>query len=394
MAIANGTFSYMPPRILQRFEIDLQVIPAYLAQKKDCVVVREKIEKAWQTYMRELGFELPEFILRESIENSESLNKRIGYLRPWGWSPVTHRFFKDIKPLCCQSYRNIPNYNWEESHKDLYSRITSLEIYKYIVSNYNYDFLSGSKDTPSVCYNISEIEQLLGTYRKIIVKAPWSSSGRGILIIRGNELTTPEKQWISGILKNQKYIMVEELRDKLFDISFHYYIDEKSKVNYIGNASFKTDDKGAYVGNNLQAIPKRLNSELKDFLSNDKIEQLADILKEALMKSPLAKEYYGYLGVDAYVYRTQEGLKIFPCVEINLRYNMGTLNLKLRDIVHPDAEGLIITDRIIKGSVCEFVESMKKNHPIEYKDEKLLKGFIPLTPSNEDSEFIYYLLME
>lgn len=394
LAIANGTFSYMPPRLLQRFEADLEVIPAYFGRSNDYVIVKEDIDKDWQDFMKDLGFNLPKFILKEELNLPLRFNECIGFLRPWGWSPVTHNFFKEIKSYCSDAFKNTPNYNWDSAQKELYSRKTSLNIYKDIISSNKLDYFSGINDTPSICNNLEEVQDNLDKYGKIIVKAPWSSSGRGILIIRGKELSTPESQWISGILKNQKYIMVEELRDKLFDISFHYYIDQCTGVNYIGNASFSTDNKGAYVGNNLQAIPDNLDSEIKQFLTKDKIETIADLLKKGLEKSPLEKKYCGYLGVDAYVYRTEKGLKIFPCVEINLRYNMGTLNLRIRDFVHPKSEGLIITDRVMDESVSDFISRMKKEYPVLHKDGKLFKGFVPLTPAGKYSVFVNYLLMK
>ncbi len=394
LAIANGNFSYMPPRMLQRFETDLQVIPAYFAKANDYVVVNDYIDNDWQNFMKFLGFNLPKFILKEELHSPQILNNNIGFLKPWGWSPVAHNIFKDVKSHCSHYFKNTPNFNWSKEQKELYSRKTSLNIYKELITDNKLDFISGIEDTPIICYSLADVQENMNRYEKIIVKAPWSSSGRGILIILGKKLSIPDSQWISGILKSQKYIMLEELRDKIFDISFHYHISQSTGVNYIGNASFTTDNKGAYIGNNLQAVPANIDYEIKEFLTKDKIEIISNLLEKALNKSPLADKYYGYLGIDAYIYRTKEGLKVFPCVEINLRYNMGTLNLKIRDFVHPNSEGMIITDRILNNTVSNFISEMKNKYPISYKDNKPFKGFIPLTPAKEDTVFINYLLMK
>ncbi len=394
MAIANGTVSYMPPSILQKFERDLSVISSYFAKENDFVVVKDPIDESWVSYMKGLGFKLPNYILRDKIsENRELKNTELGFIRPWGWSPVVHNIFKNIRPLCSVNFQNTPNSIWCESHKDLYSRITALNIYNYITSNYDYDFLAGEDDVPKVCNSVKEVENLLERFDKLVVKAPWSSSGRGLLIIKDKSLSIQESQWISGILKNQSYIMAEEWREKLFDLSFHYFIDEKSRVKHIGNVSFFTDDKGSYQGNNLRALPSSLDESIYGFLRDGNMDVLSDILKDALEKSSLPENYYGYLGVDAYVYNTDDGLKIFPCVEINLRYTMGTLNLKMREFVTEDSEGYLVTRRVNHCSMPEFVKHMQVEYPIELKSGKLRKGFISLVPVNEETVFINYLLL-
>ena len=61
---------------------------------------------------------------------------------------------------------------------------------------------------PETGYSIEEIEQKMKT-GKYLVKAPWSSSGKGILVL-GKPIAVKEKERLHGILKRQGYVMLEK----------------------------------------------------------------------------------------------------------------------------------------------------------------------------------------
>lgn len=67
----------------------------------------------------------------------------------------------------------------------------------------------GKDIIPSECNTLAEI-RLLSEKENIVVKAPWSSSGKGVLFIPKGQITCKEEEVLSGILRKQGYVMVEK----------------------------------------------------------------------------------------------------------------------------------------------------------------------------------------
>ena len=134
-----------------------------------------------------------------------------------------------------------------------------------------------------------------------MVKAPWSSSGRGLQPV--TKLPVHPKVWekIMGIVKEQGYAIAEPFLNKQFDLSFQFEIVE-GKVHFLGFSHFQTDKKGRYLGSFLNGIPNGTSQELALF-----VQQSSDFLVKPLAKiieqSELPKNYEGHFGVDTLIYR-------------------------------------------------------------------------------------------
>ena len=110
----------------------------------------------------------------------------------------------------------------------------------------------------------------------------------------------------------------------------------RGKIEYIGISRFFSDKKGQYQGNFLNGWNVSASSGL--FFSEIEPEtvQYAETLPEiftphlikALESSEFAQLYDGNFGVDILIFRDENGeLKVNPCLEINVRQNMGLLSL-------------------------------------------------------------------
>lgn len=392
IAIANGTVSYMPNKTLSRFEKDLDVLPMHFANEKDVVLVNQLPDQEFIMLMQEAGISLPEFKQFESsIQDKDFVKSAKESLEPWGWSPRIHHIFKHLKDSCQQKFKNRPNAEWQANHKDLYSRKKALEVLNFFLDHTNNSFYIEKKQIAKICTSVSEIEELINQWKQIVIKAPWSSSGRGLQVLRQSHLNDSIIQWINGTLGIQGYVMVEPLLDKKHDFSLQYHIDAKSDVNYIGNGFFATNSNGQYDGNILGGMP----TEMKEFLSDDKMQKLSEDLKEALIACGVAQNHSGYLGIDCMLYRDQNGeMKLQPCLEINLRYNMGILALKLDKHIHPETKGIFKVHFQPKSTFDQFHKEMAKNHPLKWKDGKWFEGYLPLVSFNQNKVFGVYLLLE
>lgn len=387
MSIANGVFSYMPPKRFRQMEADLATISAFFAGQDDIVIVPNTIPESWLKMMEKLGFIMPVFLKKEDIPKNS-----VAHIRPWGWSPATHFYFKEIKAFTSISFKETVNSQWKDSYRELYSRKTSAKLLRAIIEKEDNPLFPSIGEIPQVCKSIEEIELVVYKTNRVLLKAPWSSSGRGLYLLNPNEINEINKQWISGVLKSQKYVMAEVYKDKVCDLSFQFYVSEDQSIKSVGTTSFIADLKGNYKGNYLhtESIWDD-NKELEEFLNNGLLKDVECVLKTALYKSEIPLNYYGYLGVDCMVYREKGILKFQPCVEINLRYNMGLLALKLSEKIHPKARGVLLTEYV--SNVKHFVRDMQEKSPCVFLDNLLYKGFVVLSLPSKDNSFITYFII-
>lgn len=387
MAVANGVFSYMPPKRFRKMEQDLACIPSFFAKQNDIVIVPYDIPSDWVEKMNSLGLKMPRFLKYEDIPKEE-----ISFLRPWGWSPAAHFYFKNLYENTSSEFKETVNSKWSDSFKDLYSRLTARNVLESIIKDSNSSLYPNIDELPVKCTSLEEVQSCVDSMDRVLLKAPWSSSGRGLYLLDPNVITEVNKQWISGVLKNQKYVMAEVWKEKVCDLSFQYSVDSNGDISFLGTTSFETDSKGNYKGNyiNTESVLEN-NSKLSDFLHDDFLEEVNNNIIIALRKSLIPNKYSFVFGVDCMVYFENGIYKIQPCVEINLRYNMGYLSMKVKERIHPEAKGIVRTDYV--SDVDSFLKEHEERFPIVMSDSLLKEGFIPLSYTKSSQAFITYLIL-
>jgi hypothetical protein len=267
-----------------------------------------------------------------------------------------------------------------DTHRELYSRKTALEVLKNILADCRSDDLLFFNDLPEICITHEQIIALQHRWGKIVVKAPWSSSGRGLQILRPNEYNQTNREVISGFLKQQGFVMCEPWHQKVLDFSFQFFSYGNGKIEYRGLTTFSTDPKGHYMGTFIQELPPKLQPELKEFLDH-KLPELESSLLQVLSLSNYSTAYYGWLGVDALVYKSANGnLKVHPCLEINCRFTMGAIALYLRNHLAEGSSGEFRIMHNKEGDFAQFCNEMKVNDPLNVENGKMGQGFLPLTP--------------
>lgn len=388
LAVANGSFSYMPPRLLREFEQDCSVLPFVFGKSRDFVLTEKMPSKEFILKLTDAGFEMPEFCsLKELISGK---TETIGSIYPWGWSPAAHFYLKELKEKCSHEFRESPVYIWKEDHKTLFERITSLHFLTDFLEQNPKEFFVDQELIGTKANSIEEIEELLKKHIPLVLKAPMSSSGRGIQIIRKQTLNTSNRQWISGILNQQKYLIAEPFLDKVVDLSFQFKISNDDP-EYLGFSVFETNSNGQYQSTLIHPeINQTISMEMEA-----KISATALLLKEALKDSVYTKLHRGFLGIDAMIYREKEGLKIQPCIEINSRMNMGILTTQIEKKTHDDTTGKFA---LFYGSRCEFkrfADNMILEQPIKLRNGKLSSGFVSLVEPDKETQFgAYFSLTE
>lgn len=375
MAIANGSPYYMPSASILKMIGDLSYLPAYFAEKEDYILISEKPDTRFlDEKLQNIGLQC------KTVTMDETPNLPLSGVAPWGWSP-----------RICHLLKNIPGCrSWNPNDKELYSRRKALECL-LALQDKNIDI---EKDiTPSICHSIAEIAELVGEGH-YIAKAPWSSSGRGLLSLSGQP-TVKEKEWLHGILRKQKYITIEKRLDKIHDFALEFYIRENREIDFWGYSSFTTGTGGEYQGN-FVGEQQQIEHNLVGYIGNNALNLLKSQIIETLSEQ-IAPHYTGALGVDMMIYRNSQGSYcVQPCVEINLRYNMGIVALFLsRRFIFPGSHGQFTIEFFPRDG-----EALTEHHrrlqilPPIYQNHQLSSGYMNLTPVTPATRFIACLQIQ
>ena len=228
---------------------------------------------------------------------------------PWGWNTT----------LVAQLFKNgIPRHLMPDDH--------TLDRYRSL--QHRTTLLPLQPDSIAV-QTPRQIEQLLSTTPHLVLKAPWSGSGRGLRFI-SFALTPLDLQWLKKIIASQRCVIAEPRRQVQADFALEYHIHDHA-LQFIGYSLFQSEQ-GVYRANLL--------------LSDPEIEQIVGYtpaMKSALenwLLSHIAPHYNGPLGVD-HILTTQGTIHIS---ELNLRHTMGLVAHQYLAL-HPESNGKRLTLR-------------------------------------------------
>jgi hypothetical protein len=384
MAVANGEVSYMPPNHLKRFEEDLETVPLYFTSPKDMVLVRNAVSDMFLDHLHKCGFPMPSFVRLGDEIASESIS--LQSINPWGWSPAVHRILAHHKLLVDPAWMKYPMSQWNSDQKLLLSRVTGYKLAEMLV-NIGLGKESGL-EIPELPLKLNSMEEIAGLSSRltppVMLKAPWSASGRGLFKIRDENEHPELSSWVKGKMKQQGFLYAEPFLSKVQDLSFHFFISG-TEIRFIGITFFRTDSSGQFTGcytyqpvidGSISSIPEEL------------LICARDLLVSAMKKLELPKYYNGPVGIDAMLFINAHGqLKLHPCIEVNLRYTMGLLNLNLVQKLHPQSRGFWQIGRMTFENWRLLANSKK----IEFRDGMPAHGIIALTPPPLKEGFVSWL---
>jgi hypothetical protein len=392
-AVANGSPNWQPNRLLQKMEADLSVLPLFFAGKNDFVLVDQMPTKEFIQSLKHIMIEIPGFILKnETNNNQQFLQLPKNKLIPWGWSPAAHQNLLPLKQSCSVEFRQSPVYHWNPEHREITSRKFAIDILNKVCTSINADYLIPTEHTPKICNTQNDFENAIRQWGKIMVKAPWSSSGRGLQPI--TKTPVHQKVWekVMGIVKDQGYAIAEPYLNRVLDLAFLFEL-KKGKVEFLGFSNFCTNQKGQYEGNYINGLPLNTKNEIVEF-ANTVEREIREPLIKAIETTKMAVFYEGVFGVDTLIYTDSAGkLRINPCLEINVRHTMGMLSLQLEKLVKPGTKGMFRTFYQPGVSFYTFKKEMEKKYPSKISDGKIESGFFAITEATEDTLFGAYILV-
>ena len=374
LALADGGANYCPPPAAAQIAYDLASLPLWFAGIGNAVALPDG------NHLR----------FCEDISNSfnvalpyeTSMVGKLECCRPWGWSAQMKRRFKAMGvPVDV-----LPSDEAVDAVRFLSNRRSAIKI------------LTELKERgievpamPQYLHDADAVAAFVNSMPRCVVKAPWSGSGKGIAWGIGR-VETPMEHFYKGVIKRQGGVVCEHFLESVQEFAMEFFASEQG-VSFVGYSLFDAN-KGSYSGN-LLAPDSRIEGILSYLVPLETLHSVRAHLLEILSSMLRGSSYCGYLGVDMMIYRSGEHLCLNPCMELNLRMNMGVVSRLFYDnyVVH-GAEGRFFVDFYKKsGEAYELHMNNSKNHPLEVRDGRICRGYLNLSPVTSESRYAAYVIL-
>lgn len=357
-ALATDSENYTPPMSILNMKRSLALLPSLYCASRDLILIPENMH---ELLSRNIPFqELMAAKILQPVDPTyfaQLINDfpRTMSFRPWGWN-------KTLRKWCLSlgiKEERLPS----ESEINI---IRTLSHRSQTVS-----FLNNMKDvrnseirTPVEFTDTSSALQFWKDEGEVFFKAPWSSSGRGLLFTRDLQYRHIEP-WLRGIIHSQGSVMGEPAYPKKIDFASEWEC-VGGKALFLGVSTFYTSPRGKYQANIVRAQEEIVEFLLSNTNVHLKGNNLAVIIERQrmLLELYMAPYYSGPVGIDMML--TASG-NIHPCVEINVRNTMGRAAIDMYNrLISPDISERekVYLDKITNGgfiSPISIVENISRD---------------------------------
>lgn len=308
MALAVNAKSFVLPHNILEFRMNLGFLPALWAADGDYVLVDDVAYAIKALASTALPHAKVQFISDKQLSDAG-----FSSVEPWGWDMALRQRLQSNGVAA----ELLPTDDELRSIRGYANRRVTTDVLMSVCEG------AGQKLCGNSFYasDINVVKRLTASYRNVVLKAPWSSSGRGVRYV-DNELNNNAEAWAANVIKRQGGIMVEPHYNRVVDFAMEFYSEGKGVIDYRGLSVFQTEN-GNYAGNVIATEEAKL-----DMLQRYVQPQTLYDVRQRLVRffSNAFKHFYlGCFGVDMMIVADQaSGLfKVHPCVEINLRRTMG-----------------------------------------------------------------------
>lgn len=308
MALAAGTAYVALPHAVQEFKTNLGFLPALWAEDGDFVLVDDvpfavKALSQCRWPHADVLFITPEELRSLTFTSFE----------PWGWDRAVKQVLVDAGVDGGQ----LPSDGYLAYIRGLADRRNTVDALARV--RRGLDELTCGESC--FCNAVDGVYEEIKRHGAAVVKALWSSSGRGVRYA-GCDLGTSLAGWVANTIAKQGGVMVEPYYKKVKDFAYEFYAHGDGRVDYVGLSLFETN-KSSYAGN-IVASEDEKTARLHRYLPYGLLSEVRRRL-EGYFSESVFRDYSGPLGVDMMVVAKDggRGFLLHPCVEINVRRTMG-----------------------------------------------------------------------
>ncbi len=333
------------PPIAEQIAADLDPVLMLLAAREDVVLVRRPAPPALLEGLAAVGVPLSEPV----TGGEDALRGRVlGPRRPWGQAPGSP--------------------GWSPAWRSLYSKAWAAEQAR------GWPDLTPADARPEVVHDASALAASIRP--GAVLKAPFGTAGRGMRRAEAPDAA----RWAAAVLRAQGAVVVEPWLDKCVDLSVQFDVDGDGVVRVDRWGRFLTDARGAWIGAVVGDATADLPAEVRAVLAAG-VQSLREVARR-LGAAMHALGYAGPAGIDAMVYRSADGPRLRPLVELNPRNTMGRAARALDRRVRPGRVGLWrqVSLRAVRAAghagFATWAAGLRARHPLGVTAGRVDRGVL------------------
>ena len=356
--------------------------------------------------------------IREMAHDLAPLMDYLEWDTPWGWdAAVASHLHKSGIPR-----QELPTDAMLAALRTRSERITAHHLLQQMLPLSEH--LTGES---YVCRSLDDIKTYATQHSHLLLKAPLSGSGKGLRHLNLNDnhpssrrstsaLTSTLKKiesWADALIRRHGYLTAEPYYDKVQDFAMEFCVTD-GQCHFIGYSLFTTDPHGRYDSNLLLSdadIEARLSEYIPRSVLHD-VRHFVEAHTELIVPAEWDTSRFPItFGIDMMIVNIigqqpihpdgnsqftihNSQFKLHPCVEINLRANMGIVAHEVRrHLMAPEATGIyrlaLFPDH---AALQAFDEEQRALYPALYRDGLLVRGYHPLTSIEGDTRHLAYII--
>jgi len=351
IALAANLDIFTAPHAGRQLRHDLAFLPALWAAEGDVLLV-DDVEVAQKGLLRLShkcsplsGFRAEVDVLPrrlQLVEARQLASTPVNAVNPWGWDRALRALLqrKGIDSSLLPSSEQLDAIRQLSHRREAAALLAAL--HEQLA-----DWQTSLVGEAVECHEEGEVEALLARWPQVVMKAPWSSSGRGLRFASDLQ---PHRGWLRNLLERQGSVMVEPYYNKVKDFGMEFASDGQGGVTFLGLSLFHTAN-GAYTGNLLMTEAAK-RQQLSRYLPLPLLDAVQQTVCSQL-STTIGQSYCGPFGIDMMIIANPRSLTtnthhpspntlLHPCVEINLRRTMGHAALSLTPLVNPEADDELV----------------------------------------------------
>ncbi len=310
---------------------DLDTLPFFLANAEDTVLLQREPRADFLRDLKSLGVELPaqEILVEGKLAaGSELRNRKLGKLRPWGWSSDSHELLRDLLPNLPASDQVSP---WSQGTRKLYTKAHAAEC----LARLPWQAAFGSREI--IGSPEGSMEAIWGAGHTAVVKANFGIAGRSMARFAPEDKLTA----LEPLRQSPGGYVVEPWLERVADFSAQYECEPDQPPRLKGLVRLHCEPSGRFTACVASGTFSRLlPAEVARFLNEQGSPWLKQLygteIPNVLAASLAGTGFRGFLGIDAFFYRDAGGnLRLKPIVEINPRCTMGRTTWELMGLAAP-----------------------------------------------------------
>lgn len=399
-SVALQSAEFTPSKDATTLACSLDTLALFLAREDDLVLLRRRPSTAFLHRVKQAGLPVPEIEVLDGegmiARDSPNRERKIGALRPWGWSPDSVRL---LRPFAGNAPREGSATGWVPAIAELYSKEWSARQLRALVATHPQLPLVTADDCGRCATIPREVvahaRAVLDRHPMAVLKAAFGVSGRGMLRVDATALHEERTSgWIANALRRHRALIVEPWLDRVLDFSMQYEVIRGRpgiEIVFKGGTHLVNDQRGQFrackvssqwidslpgeVSRFFNALPRHEGGWARSLYEN--------LIPELLATALDATAFAGPLGIDAFVFRDAAGvLRLQPIVEVNPRFTFGRVAVELRRNLHPGSRGTLEIVPAAEVPADPALDTVRHGDRI-----KLRSGTLPLTEPGADCRF-------